>query len=334
MAFLEFTRTRNYRNFMAKVYGIGASVVLIGALFKINHYPGADLALIVGLGTEAIVFFLSSFEPPHVDPDWSLVYPELSGMYHTVEGEERLVSNKNTSTQQLDDMLKKANIKQDTIERLGAGLEKLSDTTAKISDVADASMATKEFASQMKTAAKSVGNLGQAIEEDVQASGNYSQKMNMISDNATILTNAYAQAADVLKSNMDSAEEFAGTVQQATQSARIMAESYQKSADILSKSVEALDFTAVEGDAYNTQLRKIAENLAALNAIYEIQLRDTNESVESSAKMKTTMDNLYESLEKTTGFNTEFVSQMEVLTKHMSTLNKVYGNMLTAMNQS
>ncbi len=51
MAFFDFTRTRNYRNFMAKVYGIGASVVLIGALFKINHYPGADIALIVGLGT-------------------------------------------------------------------------------------------------------------------------------------------------------------------------------------------------------------------------------------------------------------------------------------------
>lgn len=334
MAFFDFTRSRNYRNFMAKVYGIGASVVLIGALFKINHYPGADLALIVGLGTEAIVFFLSSFEPPHVDPDWSLVYPELSGMYHTVDGEERVISGGKTSTQQLDDMLKKANIEQDTIERLGAGLERLSDTTAKISDVADASMATKEFASQMKTAAKSAENLGQAIEEDVQAAGSYSQKMNLVSDNASILTNAYAQAADVLKSNMDSTEEFAGTVQQASQSARNMAESYQKSADILSKSVEALDFTAVEGDAYNAQLRKIAENLAALNAIYEIQLKDSNNAMESSDKMKTTMTNLYQSLEKTTESNADFASQMENLTKRMSTLNKVYGNMLTAMNQS
>jgi gliding motility-associated protein GldL len=193
-------------------------------------------------------------------------------------------------------------------------------------------MATKEFASQMKTAAQSAGNLGQAIDEDVQAAGSYSQKMSMVSDNATILINAYAQAADVLKSNMDSAEEFAGTAQQASQSARNMAESYHKSAEILSKSVEALDFTAVEGDAYNAQLRKIAENLAALNAIYEIQLKDTNDSMESSDKMKTTMTNLYQSLEKTTEFNADFASEMENLTKRMGTLNKVYGNMLTAMN--
>lgn len=331
MAFFDFTRTRNYRNFMAKVYGIGASVVLIGALFKINHYPGADLALIIGLGTEATVFFLSSFEPPHVDPDWSLVYPELSGMYHTVNGEDKS-PNAKTSTQQLDDMLSKANIEQETIDRLGAGLEKLSDTTSKISDVTDASLAAQEFSSQMKTAANSAGNLGQAMDENVQAAGSYSQTIGMINENADVLKNAYAQAADIIKTNMDSTEEFAGTVKEATQSAQSMADIYQKSAEILSKSVEAIDFTAVEGDAYNTQLRKIAENLAALNAIYEIQLKDANEAVESSDKMKTTLNGLYDSLEKTTQYNTDFAMQMETLTKRMGTLNKVYGNMLTAMN--
>lgn len=331
MAFFDFTRTRNYRNFMAKVYGIGASVVLIGALFKINHYPGADIALIVGLGTEALVFFLSSFEPPHVDPDWSLVYPELSGMYRTVNGEEKAPKPK-TSTQQLDDMLKKADIGQDAIERLGVGLEKLSDTTSKISDVTDASLAAQEFTSQIKTAAQSAGNFGQAIEENVQAAGNYSQSMGKVSENASVLTDAYAQAADIIKSNMGSTEEFAGTVQEATNSARSMAESYQKSAQILTKSIEALDFTAIESDTYNAQLRKIAENLAALNAIYEIQLKDANEAVESSDKMKTTLTGLYESLEKTTQYNTDFAMQMETLTKRMGTLNKVYGNMLTAMN--
>jgi gliding motility-associated protein GldL len=331
MAFFDFTRTRNYRNFMAKVYGIGASVVLIGALFKINHYPGADIALIVGLGTEALVFFLSSLEPPHVDPDWSLVYPELSGMYKTVNGEQKAPKAK-TSTQQLDDMLKKADIGQDAIERLGAGLEKLSDTTSKISDVTDASLAAQEFTSQIKTAAQSAGNFGQAIEENVQAAGNYSQSMGKVSENANVLTNAYAQAADIIKSNMGSTDEFAGTVKEATESARSMAESYQRSAQILTKSIEALDFTAIESDTYNSQLRKIAENLAALNAIYEIQLKDANEAVESSDKMKTTLTGLYESLEKTTQYNTDFAMQMETLTKRMGTLNKVYGNMLTAMN--
>ena len=66
-----------YKTIMPKVYGIGAAVVIIGALFKILHYEGADQMLFIGLTTEAIIFFLSAFEPPHQEPDWSKVYPEL-----------------------------------------------------------------------------------------------------------------------------------------------------------------------------------------------------------------------------------------------------------------
>ena len=101
---------------MAKVYGLGASVVLLGALFKINHYPGADYMLIVGLGTEAIIFFFSAWEPPYVDPDWSLVYPELAGMYHGVKGGE--LEKRKSPTQRLDEMLEKAKLDQRTIDRL------------------------------------------------------------------------------------------------------------------------------------------------------------------------------------------------------------------------
>ena len=106
MGLFSFTKSRRYRNFMAKVYGLGASVVLIGALFKINHYPGADFMLIIGLGTEALIFFFSAFEPPFTEPDWSLVYPELSGMYHGVHGAE--IKDHKSPTQRLDDMLEKA----------------------------------------------------------------------------------------------------------------------------------------------------------------------------------------------------------------------------------
>jgi gliding motility-associated protein GldL len=82
MGLSSFVSSKGYKNFMSKLYGWGASVVIIGALFKINHYSYADQLLIVGLSTEAIIFFFSAFEPPHADPDWSLVYPELAGMYH------------------------------------------------------------------------------------------------------------------------------------------------------------------------------------------------------------------------------------------------------------
>ncbi|MBN2616270.1 MAG: gliding motility protein GldL [Bacteroidales bacterium] len=330
MAFFDFTRTRNYRNVMAKVYGIGATIVLIGALFKINHYMGADLALAVGLGTEAVVFFLSSFEPPHVDPDWSLVYPELGGMYHTVEGEK--APSKKTSVQELDDMFKKANIEQEVIDQLGKGMQKLSQTAVQLSDVTETAGASKEFSTQLRNAAQSAGTLGEAIEKDAQSLEKHGQSMQSMNENTQVLNNAYVQAADALKSNMDSSEEFAGSVQQAIHSAKNMADSYHKSAEALAKSVETFDFTSNESEVYNNQLRKVTENLSALNALYEVQLKDSDSVMESSSKMKETVDQLYQSLQKSTNLSGDFANEMEALTKQMGRLNTVYGNMLTAMN--
>ncbi len=331
MGFWDFNKTRTYRNLMAKVYGLGASVVLIGALFKINHYVGADAMLAVGLGTEALIFFLSAFEDPHVEPDWSLVYPELAGMYHPVKG-AKLQQKRQTPVQQLDDMLKKANVDEKVIERLGKGLEKLSENAVKMADVTDAAAASKEFAENIKQAGQSAQQLGDVISRDVEASGEYAQSMQAVNRNAEVLANAYVQAADILKGNMDSTEEFVGTVKQASDSAKSLAENYQKSAMALAKSVEALDFTSVNGEEYNQQIQKIAENLAALNVMYESQLHESQRSVETSGKMQTTVGELLETLEKSASQTGVFVRQMQLLTQRMEALNKVYGNMLSAMN--
>ncbi|MBN2638103.1 MAG: gliding motility protein GldL [Bacteroidales bacterium] len=334
MAFFDFTRTRSYRNVMAKVYGIGAAIVLIGALFKINHYMGADLALAVGLGTEAIVFFLSSFEPPHVDPDWSLVYPELAGMYHPVEGQKlpEATAKSSTSVKELDDMFKKAGIEQDVIDQLGKGLEKLSQTAGQLSDVTETASASKEFSTQLRSAAQSAGSLGEVIERDAQSLGQHAESMSSVNESTKVLNNAYVQAADALKNNMDSTEEFSSTVQEAIQSAKSMSESYHKSAEALAASVESFDFTSNESAAYNNELRKVTENLSALNALYEVQLKDSSAVMENSSKMKETVDQLYQSLQKSTELSGEFTNEMETLTKQMGRLNTVYGNMLTAMN--
>ena len=87
MSFKEILESKGYKNFMAKLYGIGASVVMIGALFKLTHVDFFNLGLpnimlTLGLVTEAIIFLFSAFEPLHVEPDWSLVYPELWDLYH------------------------------------------------------------------------------------------------------------------------------------------------------------------------------------------------------------------------------------------------------------
>ena len=329
MGLLNFTATRGYKNLMAKVYGIGASIVLIGALFKIIHLPYANELLTIGLVTEAIIFFLSAFEPPHIEPDWSMVYPELSGMYHdTSDSLKKRIS----PTERLDQMLEKAQIDNKTIERLGEGMSKLSDNAGQLSDLADAAVATNSFTTNLKAAGESAKQFDDAVKKDAEATSNYSESLNSVTDGASSLASAYTQAADTLKNDMNTTEEFASSVKDATVSANSLAESYKVSANVLSKSVEALDFTTIEGDAYNSQLRRIAENMAALNAIYEIQLQGTNKAVESTEKLHSTMNDFLSKLEESAVSTSEFSDKMTTLNNRMGSLNKVYGNMLTAMN--
>ncbi len=331
MKFSEFNKTPFYRNMMAKVYGLGASVVLMGALFKINHYGGADIMLMVGLGTEALIFALSAFEDPHVEPDWSMVYPELTSMYHPDKGD--VVGKKAGSpTQQLDEMLRKVNVDEEVIERLGAGMEKLSKNAESLADVTDAAAATEDFSINMKQAGQTAQRLGEVMNDGVEASENHVQNISTANKNAEILSNAYVQTADILKGNMDSSEEFVGFVKQASASAKNLAENFEKSAKALDESAEALNFSSVNSDEYNARVKEIAENLAALNTIYETQLRDSQKSMENSNKMDSTVNNLLESLDKSTSQTGVFIEQMELLTKRMESLNKVYGNMLNAMN--
>ena len=75
--FQQFLVSRKFKTFMGYLYGWGASVVMIGAYFKLTHIPGADFMLALGLGIEALIFFMSAFEPQHVEYAWDNVFCEL-----------------------------------------------------------------------------------------------------------------------------------------------------------------------------------------------------------------------------------------------------------------
>ncbi len=150
MALIDVNGKR-FKNFMAKLYGIGAAVVILGALFKIMHWEGANYMLVVGLGTEAVIFFFSAFEKPATDYDWSLVYPELA----TSEGAERSLS----VVDQLDTALQDGGIDSALIERLGEGMRSLSETAGSLSGAVDAAGATAAYSEQLNNAATNMENL-------------------------------------------------------------------------------------------------------------------------------------------------------------------------------
>jgi gliding motility-associated protein GldL len=335
MGLNNLVKGRGFKNFMAKLYGIGAAVVILGALFKINHYQGADIMLIVGLGTESIIFFFSAFEPPHVEPDWSLVYPELGGLYSKNKKDKPA----RKPTQQIDDMLRESNINQSMIDRFGQGLQRFGDYAGNLADISDATVATNKYVENVKSASSSVGELSdsyqktsQALNADAEASTEYVNNIKSASTNAAGLSTAYLEASDAIKSDLETTKDFANSVRFATESANTLANNYGKSAEMLSNTAEALDFSSFEGKSYNEQLKRVSDNLAALNAVYELQLQETNQQVESSAKLQETMVQFLDNLSQSADQTALYQNQLDELTNRVASLNKVYGNMLSAMN--
>ncbi|MEI7723674.1 MAG: gliding motility protein GldL [Bacteroidota bacterium] len=340
MALLDLVRTKGYKNFMSKLYGWGAAVVIIGALFKINHYTGADTMLIIGLGTESLIFFFSAFEPPHVDPDWSLVYPQLAGL-EDAEGPDagKTFGKKDTLTQELDKMLEKAKIGPELIASLSTGLTNLSETTSKLSNVADASLANDKYVTTMKSATESVNILNdsyrktaQSLDQNVQASTEQLAHIKSTAKSAATLSTMFAEVSESLKEDVTANKAFSASIVNAASSANKFIEKYNESATLLSKTAETLSASSTGGTVYNKELQRISTNLSALNALYELHLQGSNQQMENTNKFNTVMNkfavNLNESMANTEKFKTE----VDNLTKNIVALNRVYGNMLSAMS--
>jgi gliding motility-associated protein GldL len=264
MSLTSFTQSKQFKNLMAKLYGWGASIVIVGALFKIQHWEGAGLMLTVGLLTEAVIFFFSAFEPPHEDVDWSLVYPELAGM-HEPGADKHKKKKIDPIAQEMDRLLSEAKIGPELIQSLGTGMKTLGENAAKMTDLSNASVATDEYVKNVQVASKSVGSLAGAYEK------------------ATNAMNSLSTSSDDVK-------------------------------------------------VYNDQVSSAGKNLAALNAIYELQLQDSNKHLKETSKFYDGINELMSNLNSTLDDTRRYKEEVARLAKNLSSLNTVYGNMLSAMN--
>ena len=157
----KITEAKWYKLMMPKLYGWGAAVVILGALFKIEHLPGASYMLMAGLGIEAIIFFFSAFEKQHVEPDWSLVYPELA---HMEDPDHKRPS------QQLDDALEKAKIDNELIESLNEGLRSFGESARQLNETVTAAAGISEYNSQIEEGVKNMNALNALYELQLQTS--------------------------------------------------------------------------------------------------------------------------------------------------------------------
>ena len=201
----------NYKNLMAKIYGIGAAIVIVGALFKIIHLKFANELLIVGLLTEAGIFFLSAFEKPHVDYDWSLVYPELAQAEEVKTKKAVAPKMEGTVTQQLDQMMAEAKVGPELIASLGDGLRNFGDRVAAISSAADITSSSNEFAAKLQAASKSVEGLSssyanvsetmQAFSDSLADARNFKDEVGKLSQNLASLNAVYGNMLSAMTIN-------------------------------------------------------------------------------------------------------------------------------------
>ncbi len=175
MALIDVNGKR-FKTFMSRLYGWGASIVILGAMFKILHWTGADLMLVVGLTTEAVIFFFSAFEKPNEEYDWSLVYPELAGM----DDPDEQYENRLSPTQELDNMLEEAKIDGALIESLGSGLRKFGDAATRLNETVDAAAATKEYGEQMNLATRNMESLNALYAVQLESSANHMEAQNSL----------------------------------------------------------------------------------------------------------------------------------------------------------
>jgi len=297
MSLAELVQSSGWKNFIAKLYGIGASVVIIGALFKIEHLPLASLMLTIGLCTEAVIFFFSAFEPLHEEVDWSLVYPELAGIPE--EGEElpahgsgkmRDAASRgiggggygggggagSAALAKFDEMLEKAEITPDLFQKLGGGMKKLSEATANFNAMGDLSAASNKYMNSVNTATDNLGKLAESYQ---------------------VTTKVINETGSTYKNMTDS-----------------------------------LSAIEVGGKSYQQQLEVLNKNLSALNAVYEIQKKGADEHIKESESLYKGIQGLMKDLTESAGDTKKYREQITKLNDNLSALNNVYGNMLAAMN--
>ncbi|MDD4149374.1 MAG: gliding motility protein GldL [Bacteroidales bacterium] len=300
----EITTSKKYKKFMGIVYGWGAAIVMVGALFKIQHYPGASAMLIVGLLTEAFIFFLSAFEPPHEEVDWSLVYPELAGVGEdlNISDKKAAVSSKKSALEKFDAMIENAEITPELFEKLGAGLKNLNVTAEKLHDVSDATVATNNYVANFEKASEKVSQFADVY-------GTSASKLNVQADQ---LASSYEKSANLVSTSGES-----------------LATAYSKLTLSMNKE---LALSTDGGQTYNEQLGIMNKNLTALNAVYELQLQGTNSQLEASKTLYTGLDEILSNLKQSAEDTKRYREEISKLSHNLSAMNTVYGNMLSAMN--
>ena len=275
-------------------YGFGASIVIVGALFKLIHLPGADIMLCVGMGAEALIFALSAFDKPASNYHWERIFPglhdenmksgDLSQIMNNMSNNYAASANNSNMTQgQIQDTPNySTNERNNTIDF-------------------SAQSASPEYINQTVMPGASINNprLEKATEMYVEQINSMVEQMSKLKDITSSLTNV---SVDLLNS-------------------------YSAITD------NSGNLSSISGN-YVAQLDALNKNITGLNTIYEIQLKSVSSQLDTIDKVNSGLSNIRNLYENSSLDSYKIRQETEKMTMNLSQLNQVYERMLTAMTMN
>ncbi|MFM2385328.1 MAG: hypothetical protein RL660_85 [Bacteroidota bacterium] len=262
-----FFETKNGKYLKNFIIGVGAAIVLIGALAKLEHWPIASTMLMVGMCTEAFIFILLGILPPHKDYYWERYYPNITenpqveafkkGIKFQPQNIALGGSNNPSATSELDKMLSDAEITPANLRKLNDNFSKFGETVNQMRDVSNVVAATSDFTNKTKEAAGALGTMKDTFQNATTAfnsfnaasetAGQFNVAMQTMTKNLGSLNSVYEMELNEANNHLKTMNKFYGSLVNAT---------------------EAMSSSAEDANKAKDQIAALARNLGSLNSIY------------------------------------------------------------------
>jgi len=201
-------QSKSTKKLFNMAYGLGASIVIIGALFKILHWEFGPLTggllLAVGLITEALIFAISAFEPLDDEYDWSLVYPELAGGQASAKAKKsdtlEVKEAEASLSKKLDSLLKEAGVDANLMQSLGSSIKNFEGAAKGIAPTVDAMESTRKYSDEMVQAAAQMESLNSLYKVQLESASKQASVNEEVVQNSTALKNQMESLATNLSS--------------------------------------------------------------------------------------------------------------------------------------
>ncbi len=245
------------------IASFGAAIVIVGALFKILHWSGANQMLMVGMFTEAIIFIMFGVLYLNMKQeksyDWERVYPELSKNFtgELPTSSKPAVSNNLGLTSKMDDMMANAKITPAIFDNLGNGLRSLTETVSKVSDISEATIATKEYTTNIKAASMEISDLNKSYNSTIAA-------LTDMSNASTDAKEYRLQLHEATKKMGSLNAVYELELQDTNKHLQVMNSFYNG----LTSTMSNISDAAKDSQQFKQELSKLTSNVQSLNNVY------------------------------------------------------------------